>query len=936
MKKHTIPLLIGWLLLLNSNLIAQNKEGRFKLKEGDWFEIEVEQTSSGSITISDIKQEHVDNTIFLLHYQLIKEWPNKDQQYRISLEHRRIMKKLDARLYGNDSYYPDYDENRNAPITKSEFTFKVTPEGKVSELVSIKNNSSANIIYTEIRQSTSAKGPMGYSESNSDSLLFTAFSQILMQIHPTTNDRVISKSGIPILIEQQNLKITLADASFILPHNSLIHGKLNDQINQEITISLNGENPEYNFPEKRFKTGSDGSFECPIFIKRPVHLKVKVGNKSLTTFMEPGDTLKINAIGHQAREIYYHQYVETKPNEYYSQGIAKSDYFSGNAAYNTMLSNEMDQYRDGFVNLDDVSAVIKKEEEIKQAVNQLIESYRGKASDHCLEYFQMDFQYFLAVSKFYFKEQQEIPSFDAQGKYIGLKKVAYTKDFFLAVDTMPILMKRYEWNSFYQDFIKKSQVYKQSRLGISVGKMATDNFMENYYFSMVSLKGYPLYQQIAYSMDLELRKGSDVNNIQPYYDNFLTNCGDPALTEPLKKVYHTAERFKIGNQFPFNSFVLNDSTNFNLENLKGKPICIVLLDRRFRVYDHLVEAINKFKTDEVTFLLIKATDVRLKENITDSALLNLPNVKYIEVPEKFLKTELLLDFSRIFMLDKWFRIVENNAEDPMTHIYQGGISQFEISLRKAIDAKRYSKAEESAIIKTAGWSLGSILFTLLVGFGIYRIRIRQIKQQEEAKRRIKELEIKAIRSQMNPHFIFNALNSIQSLINGNQFKEANIYLSKFAVLLRGVLNNSEKGMVSLSDELKAVELYCQLEQLRFDFNFDISIAEDVNGDLIEIPGMIIQPLAENAVVHGISAKGDQGKLGILVIRQKEHICIEVSDNGVGLSPQDNDSLRQKGFGLKLVEERINILNLEGKEARLTVRNIGKSSGTLATLIIPID
>jgi LytS/YehU family sensor histidine kinase len=240
------------------------------------------------------------------------------------------------------------------------------------------------------------------------------------------------------------------------------------------------------------------------------------------------------------------------------------------------------------------------------------------------------------------------------------------------------------------------------------------------------------------------------------------------------------------------------------------------------------------------------------------------------------------------------------------------------------------------MIKNAGWSFGSILFTFLVGLWIYRIRIRRIKTQEAAKRRIKELEIKAIRSQMNPHFIFNALNSIQSLINGNQFKEANIYLSKFAVLLRGVLNNSEKSRISLSDELQAVELYCQLEQLRFEFKLEINIDPEVNSDLFEIPGMIIQPLAENAVVHGLSAKGELGKLDIQVKRQNENLCVCVSDNGVGLKSQKIDELSQKGFGLKLVEERINILNLDGKEAKLTVENRQNTEGTIAILIIPID
>ena len=189
---------------------------------------------------------------------------------------------------------------------------------------------------------------------------------------------------------------------------------------------------------------------------------------------------------------------------------------------------------------------------------------------------------------------------------------------------------------------------------------------------------------------------------------------------------------------------------------------------------------------------------------------------------------------------------------------------------------------------------------------------------------------------MNPHFIFNALNSIQSLINGSQFKEANIYLSKFAVLLRGVLNNSEKSRISLSDELQAVELYCQLEQLRFDFKFEIIIDSEVNPELIEIPGMIIQPLAENAVVHGLAGKGALGKLDILVKRQNGNLCFWVTDNGVGLPTAKSDTLSQKGFGLKLVEERINILNLDGKEARLTVESNDPAAGTVATLIIPID
>jgi hypothetical protein len=495
---------------------------------------------------------------------------------------------------------------------------------------------------------------------------------------------------------------------------------------------------------------------------------------------------------------------------------------------------------------------------------------------------------------------------------------------------MPILMNPFEWNYSYQNFIQLSQTYKQLRSVSHINKRIF------YYFSLATLSGYPLYRQLANSINGEFSTGLTNNiNSESYFYDFINNCADPVLTEPLKKAYETAGRLEIGNQFPINSFVLQDSSIFNLQKLKGKSICLIMLEGPKSKISAYKDVIPKFSQDEVEFIIARLPGAWM-EGKMDSTILKMPNVTYIELADKSIKSKLLLYRNKIFMLDKWFRIVENNAEDPMTHKYYGRASEFEKSLRKTIEAKRFSKAEKTAMLKTTGWSLGSILFTFLGGLWIYKIRVRRIKMQEVAKRRIKELEIKAIRSQMNPHFIFNALNSIQSLINGNQFKEANIYLAKFAILLRGVLNNSEKSRISLSDELQAVELYCQLEQLRFEFKFGITIDPELNCDLIEIPGMIIQPLAENAVVHGLSGKGNLGNLDIQVKWQNGNLYISVSDNGVGLPTEITDTLSQKGFGLKLVEERINILNLDRKEAKLTIENRINTDGTIATLIIPID
>jgi hypothetical protein len=265
--------------------------------------------------------------------------------------------------------------------------------------------------------------------------------------------------------------------------------------------------------------------------------------------MEPGDTLNVSAIGHQTGENNDNQYVDTKHNGYFSAEMNKSAYFSGRAAYNTILSNELDQYRFEYIYEDNVDLIIKKVNESAKAVNQLIDSYRGKASNKCIDYFQNDFKYYLAAYKLYCNAIQGSSITFIHGNKAHLMKVDYPEDFFLDVDTLSILMNPNEWNSSYQNYIYKAQIFKQNRLGRSVRKNASQNFMENYYFSIASLKGYPLYQQIAYYIDSELRRGSDINLVKPYYNNFLNNCGDPALTEPLKRVYTTAQRFEIGNKF---------------------------------------------------------------------------------------------------------------------------------------------------------------------------------------------------------------------------------------------------------------------------------------------------------------------------------------------------------------------------------------------------
>jgi LytS/YehU family sensor histidine kinase len=155
--------------------------------------------------------------------------------------------------------------------------------------------------------------------------------------------------------------------------------------------------------------------------------------------------------------------------------------------------------------------------------------------------------------------------------------------------------------------------------------------------------------------------------------------------------------------------------------------------------------------------------------------------------------------------------------------------------------------------------------------------------------------------------------------------------------MRRVLNNSGKTFISLSDELEAVSLYGELEKLRFDFDFRIAVDTGINADLIEIPGMIIQPLVENAVLHGIAQKGSAGRLDIHISMETKYLKIEVKDNGLGLKG-DPAEITDTGFGLKLVRERLMLLNQQGADGKLNITpNLGvDESGVTATLTIPID
>lgn len=204
--------------------------------------------------------------------------------------------------------------------------------------------------------------------------------------------------------------------------------------------------------------------------------------------------------------------------------------------------------------------------------------------------------------------------------------------------------------------------------------------------------------------------------------------------------------------------------------------------------------------------------------------------------------------------------------------------------------------------------IGGFLLMSLLAYFMYRNN----KQQKLANNL---LALKSMRSQMNPHFIFNALNSVNSFIAVNDERNANRYLSEFSVLMRSVLENSDEDFIPLSKEIELLELYAKLEHNRFKDKFDYTILVDKNIDIdtYKIPPMLLQPYIENAIWHGLRYKDKKGNLAINIQQKTENsILISIEDNGIGRKRsaelKTKNQLKQKSKGMSTIKNRITILN----------------------------
>jgi sensor histidine kinase YesM len=245
------------------------------------------------------------------------------------------------------------------------------------------------------------------------------------------------------------------------------------------------------------------------------------------------------------------------------------------------------------------------------------------------------------------------------------------------------------------------------------------------------------------------------------------------------------------------------------------------------------------------------------------------------------------------------------------------------------------------MLTLSGW-----VFCYFLYHYVTRARAEE-KQKIEYKVQMIELEARALRAQMNPHFIFNCLNSIKSLIQDGHQDKSVTYLTTFSKLIRTLFQNADKKEISLYDEIETCKLYLQLEAMRFDakFSYSINVDEQVDMKSIHIPALIIQPFIENAIWHGIVPKGNGGTVAVHITSKNEVVEISIDDDGIGreasLHNKAKTHVTHNSKGLNLTQSRLELDNsLRDRNAQIIFIDKkdekGTADGTKVIISLPAE
>ena len=300
------------------------------------------------------------------------------------------------------------------------------------------------------------------------------------------------------------------------------------------------------------------------------------------------------------------------------------------------------------------------------------------------------------------------------------------------------------------------------------------------------------------------------------------------------------------------------------------------------------------------------------------------------------------------LLDEYSRSLNLNALSPGNYVVS-----FKTQTEKGAKIDTVSFAINKPFWLTHLFIICLVSLFLALIYWLHRLKLVQNDKRNEMsfakvnlENSLNQSKLKAIKSQMNPHFFYNALNTIQSYILANDKKQAVSYLSKFSVLTRTILEMSEKEFIALPEEIKTITVYLDIEKARFDgdFDFEINCGDTLNNEDVKIPTMLLQPYLENAIKHGLLHKVGAKKLDITFQKDHNVLTVTIDDNGIGRKKSEELNKikhdKHQSFATNAIQNRIELLN-QNKQKRISIRYVDKVSvsdhalGTTVIIAIPL-
>lgn len=736
----------------------------------------------------------------------------------------------------------------------------------------------------------------------------------------------------------------------IIPNTIIVSGRINNSLGKKIYFRYLDDLFGIRMKKETVFIDKNGNFEYEINFQHGGFIYANINYPSQTNrsvdflfYAEPGDTIhfevedinqpdKINYLGSRIEEAALLQMLKTKFNILKGGRMLDTetnivyDTYTGFLRPNDLDKNETRSRIEAIIfELSQVENIIadnkeKLDQNSYQYINNEIKNY----------YYNVIFSYLSAAIN---KERNKV----IVGQYIN---------YYVKIENF---LKSIDIHASYNDFGINSRKSVSNYLAFHYNKIGNTGSKGMYFrsssfisdieqhiqFSRILLSGSLLYREIGGLIQVALTSPyiipfeEDKPQIEVIayrnLDLFIRRCNDVLMLEKAKNLLNQYNQIQNSYQIPNIKVFDINQTSINLkDHYIGKPTIFYFLSGSFGwageryKFDELAK-----ENPELNFVLIgDGNSFREWKEYTERAepiaiQLFMPNDS-ISIKDLILKSSIFLTCNKKGELVGYSKGINNAVKQAKTTLEP---------------KKRQLNKSQLLIIVVI---LVAFLTILIIGLFIWKWRVWQRFRKEQQQRRLRELELTAIRSQMNPHFLFNSLNSVQNLVQQNKSREAHLYLSDFAGLIRKVLQNSEKEEVSLAEELEMTEQYLNLEKLRFDFDFSITVDNKIDQHNTLVPSMLLQPFVENAVIHGLQTKTKDRQLKVEVWHVESGIKISIEDNGIGREAAKEITKAKNGKGSKLIRERLNILQeKQGEKYLLEIFDLkGTEVGTRVVISIP--